>query len=121
MYPMKPSKPDTPFDFSMQVRTASLPKFALDHAVMRLRKHGVEFKGKRVTQEAVINATFLMLDSMPDDELVSRVRPHVEDLEARLGIDSGVSADPSTEIVVSPSVTKDQPSSATHGRRKRDA
>lgn len=118
---MKPTKAESPFDFSMQVRTSNLPKFALDHVVLRLKRGGVEFKGKRVTQEAVINATFLMLDAMPDDQLVAALSPHVAALDAALPEIAGRVKGPAKEVVVTPDSTKEQPSAAAKRGRKRDA
>lgn len=76
---------ETVYEFSMQVRTATAPKYAIDHAVARLRAMpGVRFRGRKVSQEAVINAAFLMLADMDDAELEETMGHYVGALEELL-------------------------------------
>lgn len=58
---------------------------ALSRLVSRLRaSRTISFRGKRVTQEGLINAAILMLDAMPPDRFKAELVPQLGRLEILL-------------------------------------
>lgn len=70
------------FRVPMQVRTTRRMKAVLDHVLADVRGAGVEFQGEPITQEALINASFLWFEELGADQVVAAMRRHVPRMEA---------------------------------------
>lgn len=71
------------FELRKQIKTTAESEAALSEVVARLVRAGVRWKGRKLTQEAIVNASWLLLAGMEDAALVSAMReylPRLEDL-----------------------------------------
>lgn len=81
-------KPKIAFDQQMQVRTATIPRRCLGDVVVAVQASGVKFNGKRPTQEAVINASWLYLNSLEESELRKVMTGALAALEESFGAEA---------------------------------
>lgn len=93
-----------PFSQPIQVRIAPKAKLSLDRVLAELRASGVlRFRGKRVTQEALLNASWLLMESMDVEELEAALAPHFARLETLVGYSAEASdAEPLAEYSAEP-------------------
>ncbi len=90
MHPM--SEPT--FELRKQIKTTAVADSALGEVVSRLKgAKSIRWKGKRVTQEAVVNAAWLWLKEMPGDQLEEAMAQFVPRLEALMRGEPIVAAD----------------------------
>lgn len=71
-----------PYDDRLQLRTPSQVREMVERLAFELRSTPLRFWGKRLTQEAVINAIFLWADSVGKDRLVKELSSELTRLEA---------------------------------------
>ena len=73
------------YDLSKAMRAKFATEAALDHVVASLRaRDDLPFKGGRVNSQAVVNASWLLLESFDAEVLANLIRPHLARLEAML-------------------------------------
>lgn len=81
------SMTETDFDRTITIRTGPTSQGAIDSVVFKLRRVSGLGWGRRrhATKEAVINAGWLYLDSLPDEELAQVFREFLPRLESLMG------------------------------------
>jgi hypothetical protein len=72
------------FERPMYVRTTPRARLALNRVVAAVQATGVEFDGRVPTQEAVLNASWLWMESLDDAELAEIMGRFFPRLEAYL-------------------------------------
>lgn len=89
---------DPVFDRGQNIRTSPKAQRALNRVVAHLKASDrVKWKGGAVSKEAVVNASWLMLDAMDEDELENLMARYVAELELLLGVSSPEEAAPGGE------------------------
>lgn len=85
------------FEYPIQVRIIPKAKLSLDRVIAELRASGrITFRGKRITQEALLNASWLLMESLETDALEAALAPQFARLEAMVGysdVDPGEEGD----------------------------
>lgn len=75
------------WDESTKLRYEARAKLALDNLVAELKASGrLRFNGKKISQEALVNASWIWMQSLDLDELERQLAPHVARLESMMGI-----------------------------------
>ena len=112
----KPKKDS--YDFNKSIRVTYRTEAALDRAVAALRERAdLPFRGGRVSSSSVVNASWLLLESLDSDVLASLLRPHLARLEVMLngGEDPGFADHPEVARPVGHSKNKPRSNQTTAG------
>lgn len=110
------SKTRRGLDQNMQVRTTPKAKLALDRVVATLRaSERLGFRGKQPTQEAIVNASWLWMESLGDDVLVDAMAEWLPRLEEILKGKSDLEPSQAEHAQLGP----DEPPTPKRGRRSR--
>lgn len=73
------------YELNKNLRALFATEAALDRAVATLRERGdLLFRGSRVNMQAIVNASWLMLEKLEPQVLAEMLRPHLLRLEAML-------------------------------------
>jgi hypothetical protein len=73
------------FDRAVNIRTASRAKLAIDRVVANLKAGQLRWGDGRVTKEAVVNASWLWLEDLPEEFLERVMERYLARLEALMG------------------------------------